>query len=300
MRAIIHPPLSFCGEAVGEADLSLIKQVIERYPSLSRTELANTLCELLDWNRSNGSLKTVECRQFLEGLEARSLIELPQRRTGRPRGSKTRVDRTASGTWVELLEGTVGDYPGVSLTLATTVEERALWRELVERYHYLGHRVPFGAHLRYLIRMEDPLRTVVGCLQYSSGAWRMRARDQWIGWNETARKTHLQRIVSNTRFLILPWVRIRYLASHVLSQAARRLVQDWEGRYGLTPWLLETLVDPARFSGTCYRAANWIEVGTTTGRGRQDRHHRRHGAAPKTLWLYPLRRDARQRLCRAG
>ena len=300
MRAITHPPLSFCGEAVGEADLSLIKQVIERYPGLSRTELANTLCELLEWNRSNGSLKTVECRQFLEGLEARSLIELPQRRTGRPRGSKTRVDRTASGAWGESLEGALGDYPGLSLTLVTTAEERTLWRELVERYHYLGHRVPFGAHLRYLIRMEDSSRTLVGCLQYSSGAWRMRARDQWIGWNETARKAHLQRIVSNTRFLILPWVHIRYLASHVLSQAARRLVQDWEARYGLTPWLLETLVDPARFSGTCYRAANWIEVGTTTGRGRQDRHHRRHGAEPKRVWLYPLRHDARQRLCRAG
>jgi hypothetical protein len=300
MRAIIHPPLSFCGEAVHEADLSLIKQVIERYPGLSRTELANTLCELLEWNRSNGSLKTVECRQFLEGLEARSLIELPQRRTGRPRGSKTRVDRTASGAWGESLEGTLGDYPGVSLTLVTTDEERTLWRELVERYHYLGHRVAFGAHLRYLIRMEDSSRTLLGCLQYSSGAWRMRARDQWIGWNETGRKTHLQRVVNNSRFLILPWVRIRYLASHVLSQAARRLVRDWEARYALTPWLLETLVDPARFEGTCYRAANWIEVGTTTGRGRQDRHHRRHGARPKTLWLYPLRRDARQRLCRAG
>jgi len=300
MNAIAHAPLSFCGEVVDEQALSLIERVIERYPKLSRTELANTLCELLEWNRPNGGLKTVECRQFLETLEAQSRIRLPQRRAGRPRGSETRVARTASGAGGEPLEGLLGDYPGISLTLVTTAEQRELWRELVERYHYLGHRVPFGAHLRYLLRIEDPHQTVVGCLQYSSGAWRMQARDRWVGWDEAARKTHLQRIVSNSRFLILPWVRIRYLASHVLSQAARRLVQDWEFRYGLTPWLLETLVDPTRFEGTCYRAANWIEVGVTSGRGRQDRHHRRHGAQPKTVWLYPLRQDARKRLCRGG
>ncbi len=300
MHTIANRPLSFCGEAVSDEELSLIKQVIERYPNLSRTELANTLCELLDWNRPNGGVKTVESRQFLEVLEARSHIQLPQRRAGRPRGSETRVARTASGACGEPLEGALGDYPTISLTLVTSAEERVLWRELLERYHYLGHRVPFGAHLRYLIRIEDSSQTVVGCLQYSSGAWRMQARDRWIGWNEAERKTHLQRIVNNSRFLILPWVRIRYLASHVLSQAARRLVRDWEVRYGRVPWLLETLVDPARFSGTCYRASNWIEVGATTGRGRQDRHHRRHGARPKTVWLYPLRSDARQRLCREG
>jgi hypothetical protein len=300
MCTIAHPPLRFCGKAVNEQELSLIKQVIERYSKLSRTELANTLCELLDWNRPNGGLKTVECRQFLETLEARSLIQLPQRRAGRPRGSETHVARTVSGARGEPLEGLLGDYPSLSLSLVETAEQRALWRELVERYHYLGHRVPFGAHLRYLIRIEHPREAVLGCLQYSSGAWRMQARDRWIGWDEVARKARLQRIVNNSRFLILPWVRIRYLASHVLSQAARRLVRDWEARYGLAPWLLETLVDPALFSGTCYRAANWIEVGATTGRGRQDRHHRRHGARPKTLWLYPLRRDARQRLCQGG
>jgi hypothetical protein len=300
MHAITQPPLNFCGQTINEEALSLIRQVIERYPGLSRTELANTLCELLEWSRSNGALKTVECRQFLETLDARSLIELPQRRAGRPRGSQTHVARTVSGARGEPLEGLLGDYPSVSISLVETAEERALWRELVERYHYLGHRVPFGAHLRYIIRIEQPRQAVLGCLQYSSGAWRMQARDRWIGWDEMARRVHLQRIVSNSRFLILPWVHIRYLASHVLSQAARRLVPDWEARYGLTPWLLETLVDPALFSGTCYRAANWIEVGATTGRGRQDRHHRRHGVRPKTVWLYPLRRDVRQRLCQGG
>jgi len=289
---------TFCGKPVAEAEVALIAQVIKRYPGLSRTELANTVCELLGWQRPNGGLKSIECRQFLEALESRSLIALPQRRAGRPRGSATQVARTASGAYGEPLEGGLGDYPGVSLTLVSSAEERSLWRELVERYHYLGHRVPFGAHLRYLIRMADAHQRVVGCLQYSSGAWRMEARDRWIGWSEAQRKAHLQRVVNNSRFLILPWVRIRHLASHVLARGARGLAADWEARFGLKPWLLETLVDPVRFSGTCYRAANWVEVGTTTGRGRQDTGHRRHGAAPKTVWLYPLRGDARQRLCR--
>jgi hypothetical protein len=289
MRKTGFQPLTFCGKPVDEEGVALIQQVIERYPGLSRTELANTLCELLDWQRPNGSLKTIECRQFLEKLETRSLIQLPQLRVGRPRGSKTRVTRTASGACGEPLEGTLGDYPAISLTLVTTAQERDLWRELVDRYHYLGHRVPFGAHLRYLIRLEDPHQTALGCLQYSSGAWRMQARDSWIGWDEVARKTHLQRIVNNSRFLILPWVNIRYLASHVLSRGARRLPQDWEARFGLDPWLLETLVDPARFSGICYRAANWTEVGITTGRGRQDRHNRLvygsvFGVAPRVTY----------------
>ncbi len=297
MRASAQVPISFCGEAVNEEALLLIKEVIERYPHLSRTELANTVCELLEWSRPNGGLKTIECRQFLETLDGRSLVQLPPRQAGRPRGSPTGVTYTLSGAGGEPLEGLLGVYPSVSLTLVETAKERALWRELVARYHYLGHRVAFGAHLRYLIRFEPPHEVVLGCLQFSSGAWRMQARDRWIGWDEQARKAHLQRIVTNSRFLLLPWVRIRHLASHVLSRAARRVVRDWEGRYGLAPWLLETLVDRARFSGTCYRAANWIEVGETTGRGRQDRHHRNKGGRVKTVWLYPLRPDARQRLC---
>jgi hypothetical protein len=207
------------------------------------------------------------------------------------------VARSAVGAPDEPLEGRLSDVGGLSLSLVEDAEDRTRWCEWIDRYHYLGYRVPFGAHLRYLIRIEAPRPAVLGCLQYSSAAWRMGARDRWIGWDEASRKARLQRIVNNSRFLILPWVRIRHLASHVLSRAARRVTQDWAARYGDAPWLLETLVDPSRYAGTCYRAANWIEAGMTTGRGRQDRYHRRHGACPKTVWLHPLRRDARQRLC---
>ncbi len=293
---MVAKALAFCGQTVAAEELAVIRRVIEIYGGLSRTELASTVCELLSWARPNGGLKTIECRQFLESLHERAVIQLPAPRVGRPRGSRTTVALSAGGEAREPLVGTLGDVTPLAIERVQTDADRALWRELVERYHYRGHRVPFGAHLRYLIRITRPEPQVVGCLQFSSPAWRMAARERWIGWDDGARAERLQHIVNNSRFLLLPWVRVRNLASGVLSQAARQLVKDWETHYGLRPWLVETLVDRSRFAGTCYRAANWIEVGDTTGRGRQDRCHRRHGAAPKTVFVYPLRADARERL----
>src|SRR5699024_6200660 len=135
--------------------------------------------------------------------------------------------------------------------------EQALWRELVDRYHYLGFRTPYGASLRYLMTTGGDTPKPLGCLQFSSPAWRMQARDQWIGWDKAAREHHLPHVINNSRFLILPWVTVPHLASHVLGQAMRQIAADWQASYGLRPWLVETLVDPKRFAGTCYRAANW-------------------------------------------
>jgi len=164
----------------------------------------------------------------------------------------------------------VGELAPVVLEPVGREDERLLFRELVGRYHYRGHTVPFGAHLRYLVYVSRPERQVVGCLQFSSPAWRMAERDRWIGWNETARKRNLQQIVNNSRFLIVPWVGVRNLASSILSVAMRRIGSDWRERYGTGLLLAETLVDGERFRGTCYRAANWIALGKTTGRGRMD------------------------------
>jgi hypothetical protein len=289
--------IRFCGQAVSAKQIALIEQIIAGYPSLSRTELANTVCELLGWYRPNGRLKGIECRQFLESLHEKSVLRLPDRRGGRPRGSSTKVGKTEQGEQADPLEGRLSDYQPVLLDVVATPEQRQLWRELVGRYHYQGHRVPFGAHLRYLVRTERPRRAILACLQFSSPAWRMQSRDLWIGWDEVAHKKHLQRIVNNSRFLILPWVRIPHLASHVLALAARQVVPDWEARFALAPWLLETLVDPQHFSGTCYRAANWIEVGNSAGRGRNDRHHRPDNVQPKRVLVYPLHRKTRERLC---
>jgi hypothetical protein len=175
--------------------------------------------------------------------------------------------------------------------------ESRLWTELIERYHYLAYRVPVGANLRYLVRSPRSGEQVLACLLWSSPAWKMAARDQWIGWNQEQRVQNLQLLVNNSRFLILPCVRVPGLASKILGQCARQLPGDWEHRYGTRPLLLETLVDAQRFRGTCYRAANWIHVGQTSGRGRMDREHKTHGLAVKDIYLYPLARNMRQRLC---
>jgi len=286
----------FCGQPVSDEQLELIGQITARYGKLSRTELSATVCELLGWVRPNGKPKTLECRQFLERLEQQQRLRLPMQRRGRPKGSTTKISADDDGgSILTPIECALEQLQPIRLELVTRAEARAQWRALVEKYHYLGHRVPFGAHLRYLIHAEEQ---VLGCLQFSSPAWRMRARDQWIGWDEERRKHRLQHIVCNSRFLILPSVRVKHLASHVLAKAARQIGADWQGAFGVTPWLLETLVDPAHYRGTCYRAANWIEAGLTSGRGRDDRQHRRHGAAPKVVWIYPLFPDARERLCR--
>jgi hypothetical protein len=287
---------SFAGREIGLDEMGMIREVVESCPGVTRMELANTICELLGWSRPSGGLKGRECRELLEGLEAAGVLALPEKRKGRPVGSITRVPITKQGDPGRALRGSVGEFSPVVLEPVGDDTGRLLFRELVGRYHYLGHRVPFGAHLRYLVYITQPERQVVGCLQFSSPAWRMAARDRWIGWDEPARKRNLQKVVSNSRFLIVPWVEIRNLASSILSMAVRRIGADWRARYAIDPVLAETLVDGQRFGGTCYRAANWIALGQTTGRGRMERERRPESLKPKTLLVYPLVADACRQL----
>jgi hypothetical protein len=288
---------SFSGRRFTVAELELVREVVGSCAGLSRMELAQTVCELLGWQRPSGRLKARECLEFLERLGSQGLLKLPEKRSWQPREQRPGVaSRRSGGDLVQALEGTVGEFQPIVLEEVCTGAQRRLHRELVGRHHYLGHSVPFGAQLRYLIYASRPERVVVGCLQFSSPAWRMAVRDRWIGWDEVQRRKNLQRVVNNSRFLILPWVRIKNLASVALSEAARRLRADWSARYAVEPVLLETLVDRARYTGHCYRASNWLELGRTTGRGRMDREHARHGAAPKAVWVYPLVQDAVGRL----
>lgn len=285
----------FVGQPVSRQDLDLIQAVVGDFGGLSREELAATVCEWLGWKRATGRLKARECREWLERLETAGLITLPPKRIGRPVGTRTAVPVTAQGEAQPAITGTVRDIAPITVERVITPTDRRLFRELLGRYHYLGHAVPFGAHLRYLVYAARPQRQVVGCVQFSSPAWRMAARDRWIGWDDRTRARHLTRVVNNSRLLILPWVRVKNLASTILSQTARALVADWRLVYGVTPVLLETLVDPARFDGASYRAANWIVVGPTSGRGRDDRA-RLAVRAPKRVLLYPLVHDAAQQL----
>ena len=275
-----------------------MREIAQDYPGLAVTEMARTSCELLGWKRPNGRLKDLECRQLLAHLEAEGWLKLPAVRRLGPRGPR-QIQLTATSAPQAAVEGTAGEFEPLELRVVESQRDSGQWTELIERYHYLKYRVPVGANLRYLVRSGQREGVVLACLLWSSPAWRMAARDMWIGWNAEQRARHLQFLVNNSRFLVLPWVHIKGLASKILAQSARQLPTDWEHRYGYRPWLLETLVDPQRFRGTCYRAANWIRVGQTSGRGRMDREHKAHGQAVKDIYVYPLTRDARQRLCGA-
>jgi hypothetical protein len=285
----------FCGRSFNVDEIEEIKEITSTCHHISRTELANTVCELFNWKRPSGRLKTIECRQFLEYLDSKGVIELPDQRQGRPKGVKTKVERTDKGETPETISGKVKDFSPLMLGRVSTKEERDLWYEYVDRYHYLGYQIPFGAQLRYFI--EGPKREkLLGCLQFSSAAWKMAPRDRWIGWNDEQRLCNLQKLINNSRFLIFPWVRVKNLASSVLALALRVIPDEWESCYGYRPVLVETLVDTRRFTGTCYKAANWIHVGTSTGRGRMDRERTRQGLSPKDIYLYPLTSRFREEL----
>lgn len=287
--------IDFSGRRFSSADLELIFEVTNDFSTLSLTELSKTLSELLEWKRPNGKLKYEECRALLEKLQADGQISLPAAR--KIKHSPRQIQETDEGNPQPAMTGSVGQYEPLSLRLvqACDAQLHSLFNQFIGRYHYLGYRVPFGAHLRYLV--ESGTGSRLACLLFSSPAWTMAARDAWIGWADERRRRNLQYIVSNSRFLILPWVLVHSLASKILSLVTRHLPLDWESLYGYRPLLLETLVDGSRFGGTCYRAANWIYLGKTQGRGRMDRAHARHGRAVKDIYIYPLCRDARQRLC---
>jgi Domain of unknown function (DUF4338) len=285
--------LTFCGRTFRAGELELMGQIAREFSGLGVTEIARTVCELLEWKRPTGGLKNHECRQLLERLQAEGFLQLPELRKLGGRGPR-RADTSGSCRESAATACAVSECEPLELVQVEGQAESRRWREQVERYHYLGCRVPFGAHLRYWVSHRE---RELACLLWTSPAWRMQARDAWIGWTEKQRQRNLQRIVNNARFLILPWVQVKGLASKILALSARQILRDWETRYGYRPLLLETLVDGTRFRGTCYRAANWIHIGQTTGRGRMDREHKAHGQAVKDIYVYPLVRDARQQLC---
>ena len=287
--------LTFCGRTFSPSELDLMRQIARQFSGLGVTEIARTVCELLAWTRPNGGLKNHECRQLLERLQAEGFLKLPAMRNLGGRGPR-RVEVSNTCSEPAPVEGTASECEPLDLALVEGPAESRRWREQMERYHYLGCRVPFGANLRYWVRNQD---RELACLLWTSPAWRMQARDAWIGWNDEQRRRNLQRIVNNGRFLILPWVRVKGLASKILALGARHMPRDWESHYGHRPLLLETLVDASRFRGTCYRAANWLHVGQTVGRGRMDREHQAHGRAVKDIYVYRLVRDACQRLRRS-
>lgn len=286
--------VQFCGRRFSAPEVSLICEVVDTCGGIDRKELARTVCELLDFKRVSGGLKTRECRDLLERLEDMGLLRLPAKRATGGSGPRKRLAPSTEEVPCSTLCGRIDAFGPVDVRPVIDDAQRRLLRELVGQHHYLGYAPPFGARLQYLVYVHRPRSEVVGCVQFSSPAWRMKVRDAWIGWDDGTRQRRLQRVVSNSRLLVL--APIRNLASSMLAAALRRMPVDWQQRYGLRPLLVETLVDRSRYHGGCYRAANWIELGPTSGRGRMDRANRRQGAAVKTVLVYPLVKDAAARL----
>jgi len=291
---------AFSGRTFSAAELDLIREITRDFSSLSLTELSKTLCELLDWKRPTGKLKYEECRALLEHLRDQGVLILPGLRNTRGLGPRP-VAITNQSDPEAPVTGTASDFEPLDLHLVQASDGAllSLFKQYIGRYHYLGYRIPFGANLRYFVRSQQLPDRYLACLQFSSPAWRMAPRDAWIGWSANERQRNLQFIVSHSRFLILPWISVKGLASKILSLAARRLPDDWQRMYGYRPLLLETLVDRARYRGTCYKAANWIYLGATQGRGRMDRDHAAHGHSVKDIYVYPLGRHARDQLLSA-
>jgi hypothetical protein len=283
-----------CGRQIKSEELDQIYETVETFPSLSRKELAQTVCEHLGWYTASGRNKVDACRKLLQRLEAKGLIRLPEKTESRPIKCEQPVatDRTLPQ---EQVVGKLSDIGPVQLRLAQDKNEISLVNEYLHRYHYLGYKKPFGCHLRYFIEAQGSL---LGCMLFSGAAKALIPRDQWIGWSANQRLRNLGFIVNNARFLVFPWVKVRYLASHVLGKVVRALRQDWQQRWEYRPALLETFVDPQYFDGTCYRAANFSYLGMTNGMGLV-RQGKNYTTSPKKIFVYPLLDNFRKILCSA-
>lgn len=287
------------GRMFTQSEIEDVKYIVNQFSHLSRNELAKTICEGLDWLAPNGKYKIASCLKMLEKLESRGDITLPEKRESVIKQPYTHFVESDELDEQTELSGDVSEYMPITLEAVSGQENTRLWNSFINRYHQLGYARPFGAHQRYFIWSGAELKQRVGCLLFSASAWALSERDQWIGWSKKDRSQRLHLIVNNTRFLIFPWVKVKNLASHSLSLAARRLPIDFLERYGYAPVLLETFVDMALYNGTCYRAANWEYLGETTGRGRMDRY-RNYLSSPKYIFAYPLITDFRQYLCDGG
>ncbi len=282
----------YSGREFSLDEIEQIRQLMQQNPALLRTPLSRKLCELFAWTKPNGELKDMSCRVALLRMQSDGLITLPASRMphrGRPHFPPT----AATDAQAPLLQP-VHELGSLSLQPVLGTAASRLWNEYVQRYHYLGYTPMSGSQMRYNVFAAEQL---VALLSFGASAWRLGPREQFIGWPEALRLKNLQLVVNNARFLILPWVQSKGLASKILSKVARQLPNDWQLRYGYRPVLFETFVESERHRGTCYKAANWVHVGRTTGRGKKSAVH--HQIIPiKDIWLYPLRRDFATVLCR--
>ena len=285
-------PMRYCARPFTRQEIELVRRLIASEPRPNRAQLSRMVCEALDWVRHDGGLKDMSCRVAMLRMQRDGLIKLPppQKRNG---NGAVRPRLTAASAPQQPVTASAGRLGKLQLRPVTTRHQSSLWNELIERYHYLRYQPLPGAQIRYLIFSANC--QLLAALGFGAAAWKVAPRDHFISWTPEQRTQNLHLIVNNARFLILPWVSSRNLASKILALAAKQLPNDWHARYRYTPVLLETFVERQRFPGASYRAANWIHAGHTQGRGKLDRHHQ--NAAPiKDIYLYPLHKHFRQTL----
>ena len=280
------------GRNISSADITFLRQFIAEHPDLSRCALSRQVCEAWQWKQANGALRDMVCRGLMLALERAGHIELPPVRfkvrnylAERPRPEPVVPDNSP-------VRGPLCELGPLEFQPVRRTSSEALFNSLMEQYHYLGYEQPVGEHLKYLVSSRGQ---AIACLAWCSAPRHLGNRDRFIGWNMETRKRNLHLLAYNTRFLILPWVQVPHLASHILGRMAKLVPQDWQQLYAHPVYWLETFIDPARFKGTCYRAANWIALGPTTGRGHNAPTSQRNQPV-KELYGYPLCKNFRELL----
>jgi hypothetical protein len=283
--------MRYCGREFDPQELELIRELIAKDPSLTRADLSRLVCKNLDWYKADGGLKEMSCRVAMLRMQNHGLIQLPAPRRRQP---QSRILFTSATEPASVVDVPVHALPPLQIQLVAQKDVSRLWNEFIHRYHYLGYKPLPGAQLRYFITADQQPLALLG---FGASAWQCAPRDRYIGWNPEQRKKNLHLIINNARFLILPWIQSKNLASKILAQAARRIQGDWQNRYNYRPVLLETFVEKDRFAGTCYKAANWHYMGETKGRGKLGPYGIQ-SVPIKDLWLYPLESEFRNQLLR--
>ena len=282
------------GRELHAEDIGLVRSLLAKHGDWCRTQISEELCRCWDWRNARGRFKDMAARTLLLKLERAGLIQLPKRRGTSSNGFRNRnLPLVTHAT--EPIRCALRDLRPLAVSIVDPGSaDLQLFNCLLGRYHYLGHRNTVGENIRYLVR--DRTGRPVSCALFGSAAWKCAARDAWIGWDRATREANLGLLTNNTRFLVLPWVTVPHLASHLLATLARRVCADWQIKYGHPVHALETFVDRDRFKGTCYRAANWLRLGSTQGRTRNDPNYRIR-VSVKDVYLYPLSPDFRRELC---
>ena len=278
---------------VTDEDQSFIIKLIRDNPTASRRRLSALLCEAWDWVQPNGTLCDMVCRSLMLGMHRAGLIELPPVRWVNPNPLAHRAQPKPVSVDTTEFCCSLGQIQPLRVAQVRRTKAEALFNGLMQQYHYLGYTQPVGEHVKYLVYSEE---RPIAALAFSSAPRHLGPRDRFIGWSAQQRRQNIRFLAYNTRFLIMPWVHVPHLASHILGQMARRLSSDWQQLYDHPIYFLETFIDPERFKGTCYRAANWTLLGRTTGRGHQDLTHRQNRPIKEILG-YPLTKHFQRLLC---